>query len=197
MTQLEKRQEIKIFSENIGELLNQIMILRAKRIYKKRKIISLYFDTHDLESYFFGNEGMVPRKKIRVRMYDKFNDDKICRLETKKTYSHYREKNIVSLDNFNLLDVKKKIYSNHKKHYFPTLFVEYEREYFYVNDVRLTLDTNINYRRYKSNINFKDYRNVLEFKFSGNPDHGLLGKLIKENTRFSKYCEAVEILKLT
>ena len=196
MNQLEKRQEIKIISENIGELINQILILKAKKIYKKRKIISLYFDTHDLENYFVGNEGMVPRDKIRVRMYDSFSNDKACRLETKKTFAHHREKNIINLNKFDVLEIEKKILKTRKKHYIPTLFVEYDREYYLINDVRLTLDTGIKYRRYSSESYVKDYRNVLEFKFSGNPDHNLLGKLIKENSRFSKYCEAIENLNL-
>lgn len=196
MSQIEKRQEIKISSENIGDLINQILILRAKKIHKKRKVISLYFDTFDFENYFIGNEGMVPRDKIRVRMYDEFNYKKACRLETKKTLAHHREKNIIYLNEFDISRVKDKIFDEKKKHFIPTLFVEYEREYYFVNNVRLTLDTKIKYRRFNSQTSIKDYRNVLEFKFSGNPDHNLLGKLIKENIRFSKYCEAVEILNL-
>lgn len=196
MNQVEKRQEIKIVSENIGELMNQILILKAKKIHKKRKVISLYFDTYDLENYFIGNEGMVPRDKIRVRMYDNFCKDKACRLEIKKTFSHHREKNIINLNDFNVSEVEKRIFNTRKKRYIPTLFVEYERQYYLIDDVRLTLDMEIKYRRYSSENYIKDYRNVLEFKFSGNPDHNLLGKFIKENSRFSKYCEAVETLNL-
>lgn len=186
MSFTEKRQEIKIFSENLGELKNQILILKAKKYYNKRKVVSLYYDTFDLENYYNGIEGLVPREKIRIRCYENFATNKPCKLETKKTFEHYREKNIINLKRFNNTDISQIILNKKKKNYTPILFVEYEREYYLTNDVRLTLDTNIKYKKYSSNQYFKDYRNVLEFKFIGIPDHNLLEKKNKREFKVLK-----------
>ena len=78
----------------------------------------------------------------------------------------------------------------------PILYVEYEREYFSFENVRLTLDTNIKYKKYNSNFYTKDYRNVLELKYNSGLDNYVSEKIIGEKVRFSKYGEAIENLNL-
>ena len=51
-----------------------------------RIINSIYFDRHDERYHLDGEEGIVPRKKVRIRWYGlaELNSEK-CNLEIKKT----------------------------------------------------------------------------------------------------------------
>ena len=49
--------------------LNFLKKNKAKTLYKKRLVNSIYFDNDDFEMYFDSVEGLSPRKKIRLRYY--------------------------------------------------------------------------------------------------------------------------------
>ena len=49
---------------------------RYYKLYPDRKIKSLYFDNLSFEMYNDSIEGVVPRKKIRIREYPGENDNK-------------------------------------------------------------------------------------------------------------------------
>ena len=49
----------------------------ANKIYRPRIIESLYFDNHNFQIHNDSVEGVVPRKKIRVRKYPKNKDGSI------------------------------------------------------------------------------------------------------------------------
>ena len=76
--------------------------------------------------------------------------------------------------------------------------MSYIRDYFKINDVRISIDNNINYKLYAKNIHQKDESSIVEIKTSIKKD---LDKLTKDfpfqRTRFSKYCFAAESLKKT
>ena len=44
---------------------------QAVKIYNDRYIKSIYFDNNNFSSYHDSTEGVVPRKKIRLRNYSK------------------------------------------------------------------------------------------------------------------------------
>ena len=46
----------------------------AEVLYPRRKISSIYFDNLELQSYRDSVEGLVPRKKIRIRCYPNINE---------------------------------------------------------------------------------------------------------------------------
>jgi SPX domain protein involved in polyphosphate accumulation len=68
-------------------LLNWNKENSGKKIYPQQKITSIYFDNYLLQAYHDSNEGMVPRKKIRIRYY---NEEKIEALSKKKINSAER-----------------------------------------------------------------------------------------------------------
>ena len=72
------RIEDKFFlhSKNLDKLLLWIKLQKGKVMYPKRYITSLYFDTENYKSLVESEEGIVPRKKIRFRTYDKFLNSK-------------------------------------------------------------------------------------------------------------------------
>ena len=41
-----------------------------RELYPKRVINSCYFDSHDLRCFYDSDEGVLPRKKIRLRWYE-------------------------------------------------------------------------------------------------------------------------------
>ena len=75
----------------------------------------------------------------------------------------------------------------------PCLYVVYDREYFKLDDVRISIDNNIAYKLYSHDIFQNDLNSIVEIKTSIKKN---LDKLVEEfpfqRKRFSKYCEAVD-----
>ena len=75
----------------------------------------------------------------------------------------------------------------------PLLYVVYDREYFKLGDVRISIDNNIKYKLYPGNVPQRDENSIVEIKTSIKKN---LDKLIEDfpfqKKRFSKYCNAVE-----
>ena len=58
-------------------------------LYPERKVQSYYYDTKDLKMFKDSDEGILPRKKIRVR---KYNEENIYNQEIKITSEEGRYK---------------------------------------------------------------------------------------------------------
>ena len=89
--------------------------------------------------------GVVPRKKIRVRTYP---DDKnySMHLEMKISSVDGRYKTSKTINENKFTDIKKLgIYDNQYGVCRPLLFVVYNREYYKINDVRISIDEDIKY----------------------------------------------------
>ena len=52
-----------------NNLKNLIFNLKGSILYPKRKIESLYFDNYNYQAFTDSEEGVLPRKKIRIRNY--------------------------------------------------------------------------------------------------------------------------------
>lgn len=178
---------------------------KEKNLYKtypNRKIFSVYFDTNDFKDFYDSEEGTVPRKKIRFRTYDFFENIKKKhtegQIEIKKTLTHNREKKVINIkdkvENIFIL-----IENFFKKPRYPKIVISYDRSYF--TDIykdRFTLDKNIRYYKYNNSSLLKssyvEQQNIIEFKSEKT--------LYNENTtfdfldaykvRFSKYCEGIK-----
>ena len=91
-----KRSEIKIIWNdfNIFNARNFIISSNAINLYPNRKINSVYFDNIQKQMYFDSVEGIIPRKKIRIRYYGTDSEELIRNkfFEIKYTYDDYREK---------------------------------------------------------------------------------------------------------
>lgn len=175
-------------------LLKKKLIQRGlKRLYPPRVIFSEYLDTDNLQMFSDSEEGVLPRKKIRIRWYDK-NKEK--NLETKISSVEGRFKlSKKCFNNFNsdintMFDpVYGKIYSS--------IIVKYSREYYFLNRLRITIDTKIYYDdvRKKGQTSSQDKENVLEVKANNEISDDYIEKVIPYPTsRFSKYCRGVSFL---
>ena len=195
-------QKTEINKSNYLDLLKWIKNKRGKILYPERIICSRYFDNKDLQMYFDTVEGIVPRKKIRIRTYgsEKFiSSDKKYSLEVKMTTEQARLKRTedkTNLENLLVNGYYDKLYGFCHE----ILDISYTREYFIVNDIRVTIDKNIKYRLRDLNKNFKrqvyeDQNYVFEIKAGINTNLSfLLNNFDFPRSRFSKYERAVNSL---
>ncbi len=153
-------------------------------------IKSLYFDDRESRSYYEKMDGVLYRKKYRIRIY---NDDKsFIRLEKKMKHNNYtaKEQMLISEDIYcKILEGKldeienpkglleEFIYDSKTKGLIPSIIVGYHRiAYTYpVSDVRITFDSNIESGLYNYDLFDKSMptynvdekgKQVLEVKFN-------------------------------
>ena len=160
----------------------------GKIIFPKRKISSIYFDNKNFQSFHDSEEGCVPRKKIRIRNYDKYKE---YFLEIKINSNEGKFKKSFKIDQPNYLNKIKKghfdiLYGNCN----PLIEISYNREYFQLDDFRLTLDDDIG-----NNFFLDTDTLILEIKTK---NLNIIDKHFKiipmQRSRFSKYCKGVENL---
>ena len=182
---------------------NQIFDLRKwlskyeySSLYPKRKIKSLYFENSVNQIFLDSEEGITPRKKIRIRNYPD-NTDKNFFFEKKISSPDGRFKQKKIVDPNEIENLKKFGYFDEVyRSCYPKLFVEYSREYYDAKICRLTIDTNINYTKY-SELNYTKSDPLVAVEIKANI-YSNLDQLLKEfpfqRVRFSKYCRGFNFL---
>ena len=138
-------------------------------------------------------EGIVPRKKIRVRNYP--NDKNLSLFLEMKISSpdgRYKTRKIIDSNKFNSIK-KLGIYDNQYGVCRPLLYVIYNREYYKLGDVRISIDENIEYYLYSGRKIGYDNNSIIELKASIQKNRDdLLNNFPFQRIRFSKYCNAFE-----
>ena len=191
-------------------ILQWIKDHNGRILYPKRIVTSRYFDNFRLEIYHETQEGIIPRKKIRIRNYGSRNLNIL-----KKNFSFEYK---LSTDNMRLKNEKKFINHNeflklcnfgiYDKKYgtcFPILDISYKREYFFVKNIRLTIDRSIEYKIVSPflaenlrQISHKDKMYVCELKAEFNYEtNQLLNNFTFIRTKFSKYERGIELLEMS
>jgi SPX domain protein involved in polyphosphate accumulation len=190
-------EKLYIKSEHILDFKEFLTKRSAKQLYQPRRIKSLYFDNLNYDMYNDSIEGMVPRKKIRIREYPN-TSDKNFYLEIKNSSVEGRFKTRKILDNKKLDYYKKAgVFDGQYGVCLPNFYVSYEREYSIIDDVRISIDKNLVYESYRNNNVCNDDNSIVEIKTSINKNLDDLIELFPfQRTRFSKYCFAVDSLKL-
>lgn len=205
MVTQEFRDEIKIPFVNGTEyrLLEILDRLGALTLHPSRRVTSIYFDTDDLQLYSQSVEGVLPRSKTRLRTYSGFSSEAKIHLgaefvlEIKSSHSNGDTKKITPCPNpFNLIEFG---YFNGQLNLFAKSMVSYRRMYMSIHDVRLTVDTDIEFssdlKNFKPQVKSEQY--VLEIKGS---DPKLIGYLVNilgfETRRFSKYCSSIDATRV-
>jgi len=189
-------EKLYIKSEHLIDFKQFLMKRSAKQLYQPRRIKSLYFDNLNFDMYNDSIEGMVPRKKIRIREYPD-TSDKNFYLEIKNSSVEGRFKTRKILDNKKLDYYKKSgVFDSQYGVCLPNFYVSYEREYSIINDVRISIDKNLVYESYRNNNVCNDSNSIVEIKTSINKNLDDLIELFPfQRRRFSKYCFAVDSLK--
>lgn len=194
-----KEEKLKVHKSQLTNLLAWIFENGGTELHKPRIVSSTYFDNDDWAMYRDSEEGSIPRKKIRVRSYDKNShksetstfEVKISSLEGryKTTSENFNLKKIM---NIGVMDIDYGVCK-------PRVRVTYERVYYAIKGIRLTVDQNIEYvlvdgKRESPNRIF-DSEIAVEIKAPyGVPEEYLIKSFPFERVRFSKYSRAVNCL---
>ena len=186
-------EKLLINKKQILEFKDFLFKKHAKQLFPPRKIQSLYFENFKNEMYMDSVEGTVPRKKIRVRNYP-HDKSKTLYLEMKISSAdgRYKTRNIIDKNKF--ADIKKLgIYDSQYGVCRPLLYVIYNREYYKIDDVRISVDEDIEFYLYSGRKLGYDNNSIVELKapIQKNKDD-LLNNFPFQRTRFSKYCNAFE-----
>lgn len=192
-------KKFRVEQKKLVKLYSWLKTNKALKIYNDRYVKSIYFDNNKFSSYHDSIEGVVPRKKIRLRNYskDKSNFDNL-KLEIKINSIEGRYKTSEKLKTY------KNYFNNgiHDNFYglcYPKIIVSYKREYYKVYGYRITLDREIEY----DNFNLKNFflntinenRIIVELKTNINSsENDINEKFPFEIIRFSKYCFGIEKL---
>ena len=187
------RKEIKFkLSRYDFEILKSSLLLKGMQpLYKKREINSMYYDTQLLDMFKDSEEGLLPRKKIRVRWYKNISESK---LEVKISSLEGRFKT-TAINNFLFRNtMTKKLYDLKYGVLNPSLLVSYNREYYSLKKMRLTFDSSIQYKNYRQSksVKYSDKECVMEIKVSPDVSDDYIQSIIPwPATRFSKYCRGI------
>ena len=197
MKEYKYRHELKFkISNSAAEVLKQklsLILKKDKNAYYSDGsylIKSLYFDDLDSSSYYEKMDGVLYRKKYRIRIYN--NNDEFIRLEKKMKHNTYtaKEQILISKDVYSkILNGKldeidsptgllEEFITNSKtKHLVPSVIVLYHRIAFTypISEVRITFDSHIqsglyNYDLFDKEVPMYDVsepgKQVLEVKFN-------------------------------
>ena len=96
---IEKKYKLTKFEQE--SLKKDLIIKGMKELYPKRAINSCYFDSNDLRCFYDSDEGVLPRKKIRLRWYE--NKKKITK-EIKVSSIEGRFKTSENFYDYNFLE---------------------------------------------------------------------------------------------
>ena len=183
-----KEKKFRLSTSDMLKLKNELFKTGMTTLHKPRKVNSCYFDTQHLTLYHESEEGVLPRKKIRIRWY---NNDKKFSKETKISSIEGRYK--FSKKSSFITSIKElknlKFFDNSYGTLHPRLIVKYDRSYYLFNNLRITFDRNISYNDLKSNstLTYHDNECVMEVKVPIECNDDYIEKIIKyPTTRFSK-----------
>ena len=191
-------RKLHLNNKNIFELKNIFSNQGFKRIFPNRIIFSCYLDTIDYQMYKDSIEGTVPRKKIRLRSYNKLFKEKVY-LEIKINSVEGRYKKVTEVINYK--DIFDKGYFDQDYGIcYPKLLVKYKRSYFKKDNVRLTIDKEVKFSKFYKDLknNFSSFENYdcAELKCNNIYELSKIELDQLQIIRNSKYCNGInEILK--
>jgi SPX domain protein involved in polyphosphate accumulation len=191
-----KEEKLHVSKSQLHNLIAWVFENDGYKLYDNRIVSSIYFDNENMQMFNDSEEGCVPRKKIRVRSYTKSKHKTGASTLEVKTSSVEGRYKTVSTD-FNLDKIMKiglfdKDYGLCK----PKVRVNYQRSYYKIHNVRLTIDRNIEYilinKQRESNYKKFEPSVILEVKAEDSvPIEFLYEKFHFDRIRFSKYSKAV------
>lgn len=191
-----KEEKLKVHKGQLLSLLNWISENGGEILYESRTVSSTYFDTENWRMFNDSEEGSVPRKKIRVRSYSRDAHDEFnSALEVKTSAVEGRYK--TATPHFDLPKIMKLgVFDSDYGVCKPKVRVTYQRTYYKIRGIRLTIDQNIEYARADGNRNsaFKivDPEIAVELKADDEVSIEFLNSHFPfERVRFSKYSRAV------
>ena len=191
-------EKIPLTYSDMMSMYDNLYKKRMKELYKKRTIQSLYFETGDFKMFSDAEEGTLPRKKIRIRNYPESKSNYSIEKKYSSIEGRYKTSNKIHSDEYKEF-IKNGIFDNLYGLCMPILEVIYEREYYQLENIRITFDNNIIYRSFKNlKIEKRDSWSVVEIKASTNINIDYLSKLISSpRKRFSKFSNGIQAINFS
>jgi len=182
-----KEKKIRLTWYDFESLKNELLLKGMTQLFAKREINSLYYDDENHSMYHDSEEGLLPRRKVRIRWYDDIkkasNEVKISSFE-----GRFKTSSLAHAESENSLP--QSLFDPHYGIIIPSLLVSYTREYFTLESLRITFDSDIKYFNYRltQNTPFLDKECVMEIKVGIDVPDDYIERLIPHSTsRFSKY----------
>jgi SPX domain protein involved in polyphosphate accumulation len=193
-------QKLNIHKTNLFYLKKWLLSNNSKILHPSRIISSIYYDNNNFDMYHQSIEGVLPRKKIRIRYYPN-ESKKTFHIEKKisSVEGRYKEKMLTNID---LQNIKGAILDKDYGICNPKILVTYKRDYHYLKNTRITIDTDIHFYKIFFNKIMKTAKksNKIAFELKNNinyPNDQLVKDFPFEIIRLSKYCEAVSSFSLS
>ena len=188
-----KEKKFRLTSYDSDSLKSKLLLQGMEPLYEKREVNSLYYDTNLYDMYHDSEEGLLPRRKMRIRWYDNIEKANI-EVKISSLEGRFKTSNFIHVKSENTLPST--LNDHHYGMTLPSLRVSYTREYFMFEAMRVTFDSDIKYLNYRraQNIPFKDDECVMEIKTGINvPDDYIESLVPFPVARFSKYSRGLLI----
>ena len=187
-------EKIDIHKQNFFYLRNWLFENNAKELFPTRTITSIYYDNDNFSMYKDSIEGVLPRKKLRIRFYSNSKDQNFY-LEKKisSVEGRFKTKEKVNISKDKII---KKIYDKDYGECNPKVMITYKRNYYFLKNTRVTIDNDINFVSMMLNKNYSRRKIILnklavELKSSFNYSTDQMRNDFPFNIiRFSKYCRS-------
>ncbi len=190
-----KEKKFRLSKYDYDLIKNKLLINGMQPMYANRSINSLYYDTELYNMLNDSEEGILPRKKVRIRWYD---DISKANKEVKISSIEGRYKTTSLANVASVLSLPQSFYDRSYGTIHPSLLVSYNREYFSYETMRITFDSGIEYVNYRQSRCMKhtDSERVMEVKVGIDvPDDYIENVLPFSNARFSKYSRGLLITR--
>lgn len=182
-----KEKKYKLTLSDFNILKDSLIKKGMKMLYDPRQINSLYYDTELKDMFYNSEEGVLPRKKVRIRWY---KDTKESNIEIKTSSIEGRFKTI-NTQHYDSIEKFPKVLTDQLYGVLtPSILISYTREYYSFNNMRITFDSSINYLNYRLPVKttFEDPERVMEIKVAIDVNDDFTEKYVPYPTsRFSKY----------
>jgi hypothetical protein len=188
-----KEKKFRLSKFEFDVLKNKLLIKGMQPLYNKRIINSLYYDSELYGMFKDSEEGLLPRKKVRIRWYDDISKATF-EIKISSNEGRYKKTSLLNISSESTLPTN--FFDTNYGVITPSLFVSYVREYFLFKSMRITFDSYIKYINYRQSqsIEYKDGECVVEVKVSAEVSDDYIESMLPIPTaRFSKYSRGLLI----
>lgn len=185
-------EKIVLTASDMARLQADLQARGMVPLYPARLIRSVYFDTSGLQMFSDSEEGVLPRKKVRLRRYPEQADAGAV-LETKISSVEGRFKTTLPVDPET---ERRLLRQGHFDRDYGTLqamvAVSYRRAYYSLDGLRITFDRDIAYARPDGQAARREAWTVCELKAPAEAPLDALHHILPvPRRRFSKFCNGV------
>lgn len=189
-------EKIVLTTYELYGIRERLLGLGMSTLHPCRLVTSTYFDSRDHGMFVHSEEGVLPRKKIRIRNYGTNDSDFLLEEKISSVEGRFKKSRIISKTE-RLLFSRNGIVDSFYGNCSPKVTVSYYRNYFQLMGVRITFDTDIRYVRFGTAIEARDNYCVLEIKAVDGTPPDFLERIITEpRKRFSKFSRACIFAKV-